>query len=270
MTVLIVADLGCARRPSLPNQTAIPTSQALPVDGVWRLSSGNTGFMFRIDKGRMFFLEKQKPLPKNSPLIIKTITKNAKTPSAADLSRQPGDVIVQDIQKTSNPLIYACQAFFYDVKRRLLILTAAEIQISSSTTLVLKIPPNPAAGLLEEIQDSFLRETLDNQTLFDHALLPDNRVVRPTGPEPRSAASNSNRKVISIPMDKMESNGQLSKSAKNFIAQTVKDAQSVNGWVTIKIPPNAPDAVTSGLMDMPLDTQVDPHITFYEMIIVKP
>ncbi len=266
---LMFTGLGCARRPPLPDQTAIPVSRPLPLDGAWRLSSGHTGTMFRIDKGRMFFVDRQKPLPKNSPLLANAIKKNPKALSAVDLVRRPGEVIMRDIQKTANPMIYAGQAFFYDAKRRLFALTAAELQISSSTTLVLKISPNPATGLMEEIQDGFLREALDNQTLFDQAMLPAN-TVRTAGSERRSGVSNPDRKVIPIPMDKMESNGQLSKSAKEFIEQTVQDAQSVNGWVTIKMPPNAPSGVVSALMGMVLDTQVDTHITFYEMIIVKP
>ncbi len=267
--VLVFTGMGCARRPPLPDQTAIPVSQPLPLDGSWRLSSGHTGSIFRIDKGRMFFVDKQKPLPKNSPLLNHAIIKNPKNPSAADLVRRPGEVIMQDIQKTANPMIYSGQAFFYDAKRRLFALSAAELQISTSTSLVMKIPPNPAAGLMEEISDGFLRESLDNQAMFDQALLPPKPTPKSRS-EKRSRDAGMDRKVIPIPMDKMESGGQLSKSAQDFIEQTLKETQAANGWINIKLPVNAPDAVVRNLKDLGVDTQVDNHISFYELVIVKP
>jgi hypothetical protein len=266
--VLIPSEWGCARRPPLPDHNAIPASQQLSIDGSWRLASGNTSFIFRIDKGRMYFLEKQKPLPQNSPLLTGLVGSD-KVLSPADLSRRPGEVIVQGIQPTSNPWVYDCQAFFYETKKRQFILTSAEIQIKSSNTITLKIFSNPTAGLINELQDSFLRETLDNQTLFEQTLL-SAKPITSFGSKASQSSVDSSQKSIPIPRGKMELDGLLSTPAKNNIKQIIEEAKAANGGVVIKYPYDAPNKVVRSLMDLGVETQLDQTITFYEMIINKP
>ena len=82
--------------------------------------------------------------------------------------------------------------------------------------------------------------------------------------------SDQNREVINVPMDKMETNGELSNSARDFVAKAVKNAKKANGYVEINCPPNAPRSVIRSLVILGVDTYVDYHLTDYELVIPKP
>ena len=289
VTMLLGAE-GCARRPVLPDQSTIPASRQLPLDGLWRLASGNTGSIFRIDKGRMYFYERRKPLPKNSPLAIGAAVKDPKVRSAADLSRRTGEVIAKDIKETDAPLTYQCQSLSFDARRHISGFGPAEINVASSTQLILKTFPNAETGLGEKIEESFWRENLDNQSWFEQSLLKtDDRGLEPNKntrqnaeqPTPssespkaidelRSGNPSENRKVIAVPSEKMESNGKLSKSAKEFIEQTVRNTKEANGSVVINCPPDAPDPVVRALAKTGAETFVDENRNDYELVIIKP
>ena len=289
LVTLLIGVQSCARRPALPDQGTIPASRQLPLDGLWRLTSGKASSIFRIDKGRMFFLERRKPLPKNLQPAEVTV-KNPRIRSAADLSKRPGGVIAKDIKETSDPLTYKCQSLSYDAQRRVYGFGSGEIKIVSSTQIILTTFPNLVTGLGEKIEESFSRETLDNQSWFEETLLgADTRGSQPSkvsrvkakqpaqSPEISGAIkdrSNGNpsqtRKVITVPLEKMESNGKLSKSAKDFIEQAVQNAKEANGSVTINYPPDAPDSVVRSLANIGVETHVDNNRNDYELVIIKP
>ena len=290
LVTMLVGVQSCARRPAIPDQSTIPTSRQLPLDGLWRLTSGKASSIFRIDKGRMYFFERRKPLPKNSPQRMGATAKDPKVRSAADLSRRPGNMIVKDIKETGDPLIYTCQSLSYDVRRRMYGFGAAEIKIASSTQIILKTFPNLGTGLGQKIEESFWRENLVNQSWFEQTLLAaDNRDFRSSkdswgkaeqpaqSSESSSAIKNHSngtpslkRKVLTVPLEKMESNGKLSKSAKDFIEQAVQNAKEANGYVKINYPPNAPDAVVRSLVNIGVETYVDDNRNDYELVIFKP
>ena len=240
---------GCARNPALPDQSAIPASEQLPLDGLWRMASGNTGSIFRIDKGRMYFYERRKALPKNSPLSIAAIHKDPKIRSAAELSKHPGEVIAKDIKGTQDQLTYTCLSPSYDAQRHVFGFGPGEIRVASRTQIVLKTLPNLDTGLRETIEESFILESLDNQS---------------------GDITSLNRKVIAVPPDKMESNGKLSKSANGFIVETVRNAKESNGSVVINCPPNAPKSVLKSLTNTGAKTFIDEHRDDYELVITKP
>jgi hypothetical protein len=321
VTVLMGAE-GCARRPVLPDQSTIPSGQQLPLDGLWRLTSGNTGSIFRIDKGRMYFYERRKPLPINV-LPIGATAKNPRILSAADLSFSPGEIIAMDIKETSGPRDFSCQSLSYDAEKDMLGFGFAEIRIVSSAQIILKTFPNLGTGLGEKIEEGFWRENLDNQSWFEQILLkPDDRGSQP-GKNPQeivgqtdkgfnvqveqpnqdsqvkveqpnqdskehveqpalssedskviekqsSENATEGRKVIAVPPEKMESNGKLSKSAKEFIGQVVQNAKKANGSVEINCPPDAPDAIVKSLVNIGAETYVDDNRNDYELVITKP
>ena len=263
----------------------------MPLDGLWRMGSGNTGSIFRIDKGRMYFYERRKTLPKNTLLPPGTI-KDPKYRSAADWGRQPGDVIAKDIKQTDDPLTYNCQSLSYDAQRHIVGFGGGEIKIASGIQLILKTLPNPETALGGSVEESFLRENLDNQTLFEQSLIKrDDRTVQagkeiqpqpvlaPIEPPPPSAGApdnqsgdtaSQNRKVIAVPPDKMESKGKLAKPAKEFIEQTLQNAKESNGYVEINCPSTAPESVVHSLTNIGVETFVDENRNDYELVIIKP
>ena len=313
LVTLLIGAGGCGRKLIFPDQSTIPITQQLPLDGLWRLASGDTDSIFRIDKGRMFFYEWRDPLPASSLSVIGVTTGDSRLRYATDLITRPGEIIVKDIKATSDPLTYACQSLSYDAQRHKLGFGPAEIKVASSTQIILKTLPNLDTGLGEKIEESFLRENLDNQSWLEQTLLKTedrgSQPIKNTQEIPGQPGQNSQlkveqpaqnpqehveqqatqpsvnsnaiedkrgenptegRKVIAVPPDKMESNGKLSKSAKEFIGQAVRNAKKANGSVEINCPPDAPDAVVQSLVNIGADTYVDVKRNDYELVIIKP
>jgi len=344
--IILIGVESCANRPVFPDQTTIPRGRQLPMDGIWRLTTGNTRLIFRVDKGRMFFYEVRDPLPKSNNLLsMGAIAKNPRIPSAADLSRREGGIIAKDITETNDPLTYTCQSFSFDTQSHIFEFGPGEIKIVSSTQINLKTFPNSKTGFGETIEESFWRENLDNQTWFEQTILkmddhgsienkgaeakpkqlsqdfqlkqeqpsqdsknktaqisqdsevkqeqpsldsqtkpqqPNQDFKTKTGNSAQSSEnsefierepvdnSGQNREVINVPMDKMETNGELSNSARDFVAKAVKNAKKANGYVEINCPPNAPRSVIRSLVILGVDTYVDYHLTDYELVIAKP
>lgn len=306
--VIVLGGTGCSHRPHFPDQSLVPAGQASPMDGLWRLASGNTGLVFRIDKGRMFFYERRKPLT-SSILPMQATMKEPHIRSAADLSSLPGGVIARDIHGTNDPLIYSCQSLSFN--KGLLGVGPGEIKLISSTQLVLKTLPNSETGLGEKIEEIFLRENLDNQTWYEQTFLNSEdqvskaksyseartelpnqgnevkpeQVVQalPEKTEPSKVMESSegnqqgtaekleqNRKVLNVPMDKMESDGKLSSSAKEFIEKAVRNARAANGYVEINCPPNAPESIVKAIVKIGVETYIDDNRGDYELVIINP
>ncbi len=288
--ILLLNSQGCARRPALPDEKTIPLSHQLPIDGLWRFTGGKANSIFRIEKGRMYFFEKRKPLPKNSPLRTQATAKESKIRSVVDLSSRPGEIIAKDIKEVFQPLTYRCLSLSYAEQNHSYEYVYSEIKIVSDTQIVLTILPNALTGLSQKIEESFWRESLDNQTSFDQALLaaekrgfPVNRDVlgkieqqnfakqNVRVPKDQSKTkANRKQKVLKVPLEKMESNGKLSQSAREFIEQAVQNAKEANGYVTINYPPSAPNSVIRSLTKIGVEADIDFNINTYELVITKP
>ncbi|CAG1020055.1 hypothetical protein MTYM_00033 [Methylococcales bacterium] len=332
--LIMAGTVGCGHRPTLPDQKTVQSTKELPLDGLWRMTSGKANSVFRIDKGRMYFYERRKPLPKNALPSADNI-KNPDIRSAADLSSHPGAVIVKDITETHDPLSYSCQSLSYDKQRHAFNFGLGEIKIISGTQIKLTTLPNSLTGLGEKYEESFWRENLDNQTWFEQTILkaedgsrqpsisssgkegqatkaPQDSAMQPNNAAPESETqsnrgfqdtstppgkdiqqqvqqpaqtpeenpvaikdqpsdgANQKRKVLTIPADKMESNGKLSKSAKDFIEQTLQNANASDGTVEINCPLEAPEAVVRSLVNIGVETYVDDQRNDYELVIIKP
>ena len=260
--ILLLAFQGCGKKLPFPDQSTVPPAKKLAIDGTWRLVSGNITSVFRIDMGRMYYYDRQKPprgtRQENIP------GKSSEILSATDYSRRPGNVVAMGIRETADGTVFPCKTAVYNLKKKSLEFTPGELRIVSPTRVILKAFSRTDSGLVETVSDGFEKVTLDNESWFTETAVGGSEFTFGSSP------SDMTRKITEVPPEKMESSGRLSSTAKDFIRQTVRSARVADGSVEIRYPPSTPEQIIESLRQLGVEVSEDSRGSIYQLIIIKP
>lgn len=270
---IVILDLqGCGKKLAFPDQSTVPATRKSALDGTWRLVTGNVTQVFRIDSGRMYYYNRQKPPRGVRQEVAPVLSSELK--SATDYVRRPGDVIAMGIRDTDDPRNFSCKTAVYDIKKRGLDFVPGQLRIVSESRIVLKALSKAGAGAVETVEERFDKVSLDDETLFLGSLYPGNgrvAVIQPRRPEAapvQRAKPAKARKTTVIPPDKMEADGRLSDSAKEFIAQTVRNSRDADGSVEVRYPPNTSERIVRALRELGADVSENDDNSLYEIVII--
>lgn len=146
LTILAAASLllltGCAGQyRTCPDLSLVPPGEVLPIDGTWK---NRHGVIFRIERGRLYTLNKIGDLPANS-------------------------VLQRDFTRLS-PGHYKCEGENFNRKKRLSDFSPISVAISSTNSITFNAMPNPTTGY-KGGRFSFSVHKLDDEPSFLSELL---------------------------------------------------------------------------------------------------
>ena len=123
-----------AKLPSLPDQTTIPVSKKLPIDGIWQILDRKPHMAYKIDRGRMYLY--------------------------SNYETMKGKVFVKDIQETLDFRKYTCNISFKES------FIPGEIEILSDSTLLMRRLTSPDLGVPQTGGTQFRKIKLDDEAWF--------------------------------------------------------------------------------------------------------